>query len=711
MSFISRGQSMRQLTWLNRTTIVLLLALCSGAWAGIVQDPAATTQLDHRRRVLEFNRRTLVDAYDKVGVRDPRWDTLAKRALGMMALRFTNAGQEQWSRLEGEASPQEILAAVRVALDAGCADPLVLYCQAVILSDMGQTAEARPHFRKAFEGIAASDYTPHRKAAAASQILGRFDAASEPELHARAVQVQRDQHLAMFRGEGWEPEEVRFVYENVWAGVYDKQPLEVQRAMFQAVQGSDGVDPWLADMIAGTFHIRQAWADRGSGWAHTVTEEGWRGFERNMKLAARHFQAACERQPQYPEAATRMITVAMAGHAGPGQTPRLWFDRAVKAQFDHPAAYTQMCWSLRPRWGGSHQQLYAFGVECLETARFDTRVPYVLLLALQDMAEDNNGDWGFLQSPQIFESVRKMFEGYVAVTVDEVARADFASHLAGLAWRAGRYSDAKSLLDTLGENVRPRMIARVHPRVDEVISEVYLKTGPQAAEVTRLEQLPAADHKGRAEGWAQVASQLPEGDRGQFLARARAVEWRDMDRLAAGEAVDITALEAFQLISGKWSVDDQGRLVGSSLPRGRALLLYRPKVGQHYEYSGRYEILTADDVPNPAAAVVFAYASRVPWYELYPSLDPQQAILQSSRGHRRRVDGMVPATGDFVVRVTGKKVAVTIDGHEVTSDWEMTQGVEQVDRQIGLAMPAGPGHRVAYSQLKVRRLDVNAPQP
>jgi hypothetical protein len=194
----------------------------------------------------------------------------------------------------------------------------------------------------------------------------------------------------------------------------------------------------------------------------------------------------------------------------------------------------------------------------------------------------------------------------------------------------------------------------VHPQPDEVIAEVYLKTGPQAAAVAKVEQLPEGDLKARIEGWSQIVAQLPEADPGRWLARARAIELSDSDRLAAGEAVSITSLEAFRLIRGDWTVDEAGRFVGAGMAGDRAMPLYRPNVGQHYEYTGRYEILTAASVPNRAAAIVFAYAPGVPWYELYPSLDPRQAILQSTQRHRRRVPGYVPVTGYFAIRVTGQ---------------------------------------------------------
>jgi len=62
-----------------------------------------------------------------------------------------------------------------------------------------------------------------------------------------------------------------------------------------------------------------------------------------------------------------MIAVAMAGEAEPSETPRVWFDRAVAAQFDYYEAYSSLLWSLRPRWLGSHEEMYDFGLECLAT--------------------------------------------------------------------------------------------------------------------------------------------------------------------------------------------------------------------------------------------------------------------------------------------------------------------------------------------------------
>src|SRR5262249_4269138 len=148
-----------------------------------------------------------------------------------------------------------------------------------------------------------------------------------------------------------------------------------------------------------------AWQARGGGWASTVTPQGWAGFKEHLEKAAQHFSEAYKLGPQYPEAAAEMITVAMAGGAPDGETPRLWFDRAVKAQLDYLKAYQNYLFSLMPRWGGTHEQMYMFGRECLQTNRFDTFVPYEMLSAFESIYSDIGGDFDLFKSPGVYEDL------------------------------------------------------------------------------------------------------------------------------------------------------------------------------------------------------------------------------------------------------------------------------------------------------------------
>src|SRR4030095_12205638 len=106
-------------------------------------------------------------------------------------------------------------------------------------------------------------------------------------------------------------------------------------------------------------------------------------------------------RPDMPFAASQMITVAMAGAGEESETMRLWFDRAVAAQYDYDEAYTSMLWGLLPRWGGTHVRMLAFGGACARTRRFDTAIPADLNTAARQIANELP-DWRpLLRQPEM----------------------------------------------------------------------------------------------------------------------------------------------------------------------------------------------------------------------------------------------------------------------------------------------------------------------
>ncbi|MEM8678185.1 MAG: tetratricopeptide repeat protein, partial [Planctomycetota bacterium] len=160
-------------------------------------------------------------------------------------------------------------------------------------------------------------------------------------------------------------------------------------------------NPWLRHTLMGQFRVDNAWNQRGSGFAHTVTDEGWAAFRENMEDAAQHFTTAWEMDPQNPVASAEMIMVAENDY-GDAST-REWFDRSVAAQMDFPKAYWQYLYTLRPRWGGSWEEMVAFGEECLATERFDTAVPLVYIDAVCGVAQEQENWEQTLNDDDIFD--------------------------------------------------------------------------------------------------------------------------------------------------------------------------------------------------------------------------------------------------------------------------------------------------------------------
>src|SRR5690606_9898351 len=95
-------------------------------------------------------------------------------------------------------------------------------------------------------------------------------------------------------------------------GYIDDLGLKQREDRIAAAEKIGTVDPWLINMMRGELEIVLAWKARGGGWANTVTEQGWEEFFRQLENARGHLAAAHAAHPEFPEAATKMITVAMA---------------------------------------------------------------------------------------------------------------------------------------------------------------------------------------------------------------------------------------------------------------------------------------------------------------------------------------------------------------------------------------------------------------
>lgn len=140
--------------------LTLLAAVpASAADRPIPQDRARMEKRSRDR--LEWNRRTLGEAYDKIGKKDPRWDESARKTLDLAARMFS-------LQYDPPVKFADVHADAKKALDAGCRDPLVLYLYARTSAgkDFPGPAEYNKRLQEAADAMAASKYSPFRKAVA-----------------------------------------------------------------------------------------------------------------------------------------------------------------------------------------------------------------------------------------------------------------------------------------------------------------------------------------------------------------------------------------------------------------------------------------------------------------------------------------------------------------------------------------------------------------
>lgn len=248
---------------------------------------------------------------------------------------------------------------------------------------------------------------------------------------------------------------------------------EFRVALTMKLDSAKDLDPWVRAILLTRLYSAVAWKARGGGTA--VTQDGWQRFLHNMEHARRHALRAWELKPELPEAAGAMLKITMASKGAAAENVRFWFDEAVQADFTYLDAYYNLAWALRPRWGGNHNQMFAFGNECLSTGRFDTDVPFMYHHVVSDIV-DERGDWkAMLQISGVYERYNLLFETLAQNAKDDTARNRHRSRLAAVSYVAGKNDKVREILSELKEAARSQDFELFNLSLDEVRKEIESK--------------------------------------------------------------------------------------------------------------------------------------------------------------------------------------------------------------------------------------------
>lgn len=197
------------------------------------------------------------------------------------------------------------------------------------------------------------------------------------------------------------------------------------------------VHPWLRHMLDAfvlMFDGKQLWLNDDEAYKPLYREAG------------KHYLEAWKIAPQFPQAAAESIQLARGEHVP--EKPRVWFERAMKAEFGNDDAFAYYRTHLRNE--GS-EALLNFGIECAKTERFDTKVPMDLIECLWAI-ENHSGENGYAMEGA-YDAVREMIGKALAAPVfagqpqTKATRAWLVATQIAVAARAGRFEDLVPLLD------------------------------------------------------------------------------------------------------------------------------------------------------------------------------------------------------------------------------------------------------------------------
>lgn len=392
--------------------------------------------------------------------------------------------------------------------------------------------------------------------------------------------------------------------------------LEVRcQEMIPVLQQATGPE-WLRETLLGEAEIDIAWEGRGSQWGANVTEQGWKIFGEHMELARGHLCKAWQANPAVPWAADKMITVTMAGHGEKGSDERVWFDRAIAAVFDFEDVYEHLIWACRPRWGGSHEQMLAFGAACAATGRYDTRVPSRLFKIIKDVSSEMPDRNAVHRDPEVCRQIVKLQQAMLQNATSESEAHYYRSFLVANAFLARDYATAHENYRLLKKplhwdaNERLKTFGQPYFLWSGVLEAHDL---PEAFD--KLQQAEAAYREQRhpeARALYQELVKLPafaERKQALKLARLRLAALAVEHRLAKGEWVRLTENERkilWQPEWGNWWNHDEGDLSFRADTEGLlGRVIMNARIGREFEV--RAKLANPAELTHPQFGAVIGF--------------------------------------------------------------------------------------------------------
>lgn len=671
--------------------------------AAAVINVNGNTEAMFASKVLAFNRRTLLDAYRKVGGNNQKWDQKVLGYLEDVAQHFTSPRSTMAAAAQLDAGRQ--------LLAVGCDDPLIQYCYSVSLLTSGDCTNGENVLATATKKLLASKYPVVRQRFAATRLAYLYRA--QGFKRQADFEACRDQALDLtvksLQDGSYAPDEQRIFIMHLipdWTDLF----LDRQEQLYRSINNLAGLDPWLQHMVAGIYHFTVASKARGGGWAHRVTDEGWAGYAAGVAEARKHFVAAWQLHPEYPEAAARMVSVANGDQV---DAPDMWFARATQAQFDYIPAYRNYMFTLWPRWGGSHKAMLEFGLACLRTRRFDTAVPLQYFQTLQDIANDVEGAGTALwSSPAIWEHLQQLYSGYIQCEARPLGKSVYQGNYAAIAWRTGHYSIARQLLDDLGDKIQTGIFVRdFNVAYLEARAQIYAYTSRYADDLKKADQL-VKDHRDEE---ASIAYQglLSKGSDSNvvFCARQSLEKLQHDHALARGAWLPLKPgkdLKGWTVHSGEWKVEDDGALVGESTARG-LLIVCNQLLAESLEIRGEVEFISTPYKYKTNAGIVVGYGDTKP-RECYSCLF-YQAEAEARIGaniavsYRHVKPAPVASKNTFLVRIENNKLSLNVN-HGATFDHADMEDYE-IKEPLRLGLCGNywyPGAIVRFKNIEVRVL-------
>jgi hypothetical protein len=544
------------------------------------------TEKTVQKRGGDFRSREYLEAYKTFGRRNAPCDAEAVKFL------------EAWiTTMYGKPlptnSPSLQTMANKLAAQVGCDDPVVLTIAGAVCNEGFET---KRRFEKAVAAYAGSKYKAYPQFYATVGLGNQFnrDSGRWTELDRQALNLLK-KALADGSLTPADSPDLAESFVNGWGSGFFKRNGQLVTQLCEQAKGFE----WLALVCEGEYQRNEAWRSRGSGYADTVSKEGWKGFADHLVLANVAFSNAWKLDPRQAIAPATMISVSMG--QGGEEEMRVWFDRATSAQIDYPEAWSLMRWGLRPRWHGSQEALLALGRQAVDTGRFDTDVPRKYFDSIRDVEAENELAAGkhIYGRSDVWPYLRRMYEGYIGAAPDKANAHGWRSTYAAIAYMAGKHDVARRQLEAIDWNPAEGNLQGYGLDLSMLAGKVAALTSQFSNEVAQAEtKADQADLTGAVTIYETIGKSKDVDSRTREYAESRVRSLKQEQALARGEWIDFLpggpGDPNWVMLGSHLQVSDDGSVEVKTGEDGHSFYS-RTRVGSEFEVTGEFDVVSTSN--------------------------------------------------------------------------------------------------------------------
>jgi len=413
-------------------------AVISGAPGGVAITNSTADGNPPSGERLKFQMDTLVGDYGRVGKHNAKWDAPAKEALtdfaGILAAPTAATARQK----------EEMLIALKAAVAKGCDDPMIRYMQARFLGNSGEQTpvQTAAKLQDAAVVLEQSQYAAVRKhlaALRAAEALNIGQTKTPPEVHTwrkKALRYLKDS----INERSMPVEEASVMTEDLLKAVKTNgRELEEFYKELEPVLFKNWSNEAQIYLIKGIYYLDFAWQARGTGYANTVTEEGWRLFAQRVVEAEKALDQAWKLNPRDGRTAKNMLRLELGQGKGRARM-EIWFKRATDLNPNDYFPFQAKLNYLEPKWYGSEKEMLDFARECVAPGKWGAYAAPALVDAHDRLVRylppaQYNDYW---KRPEVWQDVKKAFDKYLsAFPDDETRRQSYVVH----AWRAEKWDE------------------------------------------------------------------------------------------------------------------------------------------------------------------------------------------------------------------------------------------------------------------------------